>query len=78
MILNIPYPLAFFTELAEVAVIVKGKVTPEALYVLHKYEQKPVEREIEGSHDLRLVPRLPDLYVPMSIPCGGDNPDGVD
>ena len=79
MILNIPDPHDFFAELSEVAVFVNGKVTPEALYVLRKYEQKPVEREIEGSHDLRLVPRLamPE-YVPMAVPCEGDNPDGVD
>jgi hypothetical protein len=38
MILNIPDPLAFFTELSEVSVILNGKVTPEALYVLRKYE----------------------------------------
>ena len=65
MILNIPDPLAFFTELSEVAVIVNGKVTPEALYVLHKYEQKPQPSEIE--------------YLSMTVPYRAENlPEGAD
>jgi hypothetical protein len=90
MILNIPDPLAFFRELSEVAVIVKGKVTPEALYVLHKYEQElPIwalcdgksvpmndeAREVDACRQLLATPR-PE-YVPMAVPCDGDNPDDL-
>jgi len=101
MILNIPDPLAFFTELSEVSVILNGKVTPEALYALRKYEQQEDQPNM-----LRLSPRcgvcgnplhqhgakddpcpvdrfawyrrVGDEYVPMAVPCEGDNPDGVD